>query len=92
MSSTQRVFVSGRVQGVSFRDWAVREARRHGVTGWVRNLNDGRVELLVSGAEDAVTAMVESIRNGPPGARVDNVTAQPDQADNARGFTRRFTV
>jgi acylphosphatase len=89
---TQRVFVSGRVQGVSFRDWALRAARDHRVTGWVRNLNDGRVELLVTGEDEAVAAMVEQLREGPPGARIDQLAAHPDQPDGAKGFTRRFTT
>lgn len=92
MSVAQRVFVSGRVQGVSYRDWAVKQARANGVTGWVRNLSDGRVEMLLIGEDDGIAAMVEALGTGPTGARVDNVAAQPDQPDNSRGFTKRFTV
>lgn len=68
-----RVEVHGRVQGVGFR-WFVREAaRRRGVAGWVRNRADGIVELEVSGTEPSLRELIAVIREGPPGARVDDV-------------------
>jgi acylphosphatase len=68
-----RLLVSGRVQGVGFR-WFVREAaRQHRLAGWVRNRPDGSVELEASGDDTAFRAFVEDIRQGPPGARVDEV-------------------
>jgi acylphosphatase len=68
-----RVRVTGRVQGVGFRDWTAREARRLGLKGWVRNENDGSVSALVVGAEDAVTTMIERLRKGPRLASVSDV-------------------
>jgi len=68
-----RVLVTGRVQGVGFR-WAVEdEARDAGVTGWVRNLPDGRVEAVFEGEEESVRRMVGFCRRGPAVARVDDV-------------------
>lgn len=89
---TQRIFVSGRVQGVSYRDWTVRTAQRLGLVGWVRNLTDGRVEILAEGEEDAIGKLVDACREGPPLARVDNVSAVPDTDKPCKGFTKRFTV
>ena len=68
-----RLVVSGRVQGVGFR-WFVREAaRQHRLAGWVRNRSDGSVELEASGDDARFRAFIETIRQGPPGARVDEV-------------------
>ncbi len=67
------VFVSGRVQGVFFRYETRQHARRVGVTGWVRNLPDGRVEAVFEGEKEAVDYMIEFCRRGPPAARVEKV-------------------
>lgn len=68
-----RLQIHGRVQGVGFR-WFVREAaRRRGIAGWVRNRADGSVELEVSGNEASVRDLIAALREGPPGARVDEV-------------------
>jgi acylphosphatase len=68
------VFVSGRVQGVFFRQNTKQQADALGVLGWVRNLPDGRVEAVFEGEEEAVAALVEFSRRGPPHAKVENVT------------------
>ncbi|MCP4007749.1 MAG: acylphosphatase [bacterium] len=73
---TQRrvhVFVSGRVQGVFYRGSTEREARRLGVTGWVRNLPDGRVEVLIEGLAGAVEEALGFVRRGSQFSRVDRV-------------------
>ena len=67
------VFVSGRVQGVSFRWYTQRKAQDLGVTGWVRNLWDGRVEAIFEGGEKAVQQAVNWCHVGAPSARVDRV-------------------
>ncbi len=67
------VYVSGLVQGVAFRYSAVRQAKHLGITGWVKNLRDGRVELLLEGEEHAVLQMVEWCQHGPPSARITDV-------------------
>jgi len=68
--------VSGRVQGVFFRSETQDEALRHGLTGWVRNLPEGRVEAVFEGDKDKVDRLIEFCRRGPPGARVSRVDVQ----------------
>jgi len=67
------VYISGRVQGVFFRAWTEDEAVKRGLTGWVRNLADGRVEALFEGDREAVEDMVKACWRGPHGAKVTNV-------------------
>jgi acylphosphatase len=68
-----RVVVSGRVQGVAYRQSAAEEAQRLGVCGWVRNLPDGRVEVVAEGERPAIEALVAWCRRGPRLARVDDI-------------------
>ena len=84
-------YVSGRVQGVGFR-WHVREAAlRYDVRGDVRNLPDGRVEFRARGAPANVEKLIDSIRQGPPGARVDDVEMREwDAPAELSGFQVRF--
>ena len=77
MAVARRVVISGRVQGVFFRDSARREAERAGVTGWVRNCGDGTVEAWLEGDEDAVERVVRWCRQGPSGAEVTGVDVEP---------------
>ncbi len=69
------LLVSGIVQGVSFRYYTVEEARRVGVSGWVRNLADGRVEVEAEGDRVALEWLLAFCRRGPPAAQVDDVEA-----------------
>lgn len=80
------VIVSGRVQGVFFRDTCQREARAAGVRGWVRNRPDGTVEALFEGEPQAVEQMVAWARSGPPQAAVTGVEVTSVPASNATGF------
>jgi acylphosphatase len=68
--------VSGRVQGVFFRQATADEARRLGLDGWVRNLPDGRVEAEAEGARASLEALLAFCRRGPPAARVDEVEVE----------------
>jgi acylphosphatase len=70
------LLVSGRVQGVFFRSSAARTARRLGLSGWVRNLFDGRVEAVFEGDERAVAQAVDWARTGPEGAHVVDVSVE----------------
>jgi acylphosphatase len=74
MNARAHVFVSGRVQGVFFRQNTKRQAQSQGVKGWVRNLDDSRVEAIFEGEESAVKALVGYCREGPKGASVTNIT------------------
>jgi acylphosphatase len=65
----KHVWIAGRVQNVWFRDACRREAERVGVTGWVQNLADGRVEAVFEGEQSAVESMVAWCHDGPPRAR-----------------------
>ena len=82
-----RVVVSGRVQGVFFRDSCRREAAGRGVAGEVRNLPDGTVQAVFEGPSDAVEAMVGWARRGPSGAVVDDVRVTEETPEGVRGFT-----
>ncbi len=69
----KRIFVSGRVQGVYFRDGLRTAAEEEGVSGWTRNLPDRRVEAVLEGDLQAVLQVIEWSRQGPPSARVEKV-------------------
>jgi len=73
MDVRAHVFVEGFVQGVSYRWWAQREAERLGLTGWVRNLTDGRVEIVAEGSEDQVNQLIELIKQGPRFSKVEKI-------------------
>ena len=88
MRVARRFVVSGRVQGVGFRWFTQEAASREGVTGWVRNLSDGRVEALLEGEAEAVVRVERALRAGPRGARVDDVSVD----DEEPGGYRRFTI
>ena len=75
------VLIRGRVQGVGFRAWAEVTALERGLQGWVRNRRDGAVEALFSGLEDAVLAMIDDCRAGPPAARVDLIDQREAAAE-----------
>ncbi len=82
------VRITGRVQGVCFRDWTRGEAERQGVAGWVRNEPDGSVRALFVGPRDRVSAVIERCRQGPPAARVSDVETEevppPGDVDDFR--------
>lgn len=84
-----RVFVDGRVQGVGYRAGAAREAMRLGVTGYARNLPDGRVEAVYEGPQPAVDDMLTWTRRGPVSARVDSMDIHDEQPKGERGFSTR---
>jgi acylphosphatase len=88
---TQRLLIQGRVQGVWFRESMRREAERLGVTGWVRNTPDGEVEAVVQGPAEAVDALIEWARSGPPMARVDGIEIEAiERHDPLNEFEKRI--
>lgn len=68
--------VAGRVQGVGFRIWTRDEARRLGLSGWVRNEADGSVMVLAAGSSAALAALVDRLRKGPSGSHVDGLVSE----------------
>ena len=81
--------VSGLVQGVWFRAWTREQALKLGLTGWVRNLPDGRVETLAQGGDDALQSFRNLLRKGPPLSDVRAVECLPAEADPLADFTIR---
>lgn len=69
--------ISGVVQGVGYRRWVEREADRRGISGWVRNRDDGTVEAVIAGGETAVQAFLAAARRGPHGAIVSTIETAP---------------
>lgn len=91
--TARRVVIAGRVQGVGYRDWMVREATRLGVHGWVRNRRvDDTVEALVAGEEAAVQALLSACRRGPPAAHVTSITEDFADPPETPGFHRLPTA
>ncbi len=85
----RRVVVTGRVQGVFFRDGCVSEAHRLGVRGWVLNRNDGRVEAVFEGDPAAVEEIIEWARTGPAQAYVTSIEVVDEQPVDERDFQIR---
>jgi acylphosphatase len=84
------VWVSGQVQGVFFRHETRQRARAEGLSGWVRNLPDGRVEAVFEGPEETVEEMVRWCRRGPDGADVGRVEVRREDPEGISGFDVRF--
>lgn len=87
-----RLVITGRVQGVGFRAWTRREARRRALRGWVRNRSDGSVEALLIGDEAAIEAMAEACHEGPGFAEVTAVDRFAAADDGSADFSERATL
>jgi acylphosphatase len=83
------VFVSGTVQGVSYRANTREAARDRGVDGWVRNLEDGRVEAVFEGEKEKVVGMIEWCRTGSQAANVESVEHDTEEPEGLEGFEVR---
>lgn len=86
----KRFFVSGMVQGVGYRLFAARIAERLSITGWVKNLGDGRVEAYAIGSAKALKDFRRQLERGPAGATVDDVCEE--QAEVDQQFESRFAI
>ncbi|MBS1263293.1 MAG: Acylphosphatase [Methanonatronarchaeales archaeon] len=84
------VFVSGRVQGVFYRAGTRERARELGVSGWVRNLPDGRVEAVFEGEGSKVDEMLKWCRDGSAAARVETVEVEREEPKGLKGFEVRY--
>jgi len=89
MTVRKRVLVSGRVQGVFFRDTCRRIASEAGVAGWASNLPDGRVEVVLEGAPGSVDAVVRWCHEGTPYASVESIEVTEEEPAGASGFSIR---
>ncbi len=87
-----RLRIEGYVQAVGFRNYAIVEARRIGLDGWVRNRADGTVETLVSGDTKDVERFVAAMMRGPDGSKVANVELHKAEPPAEKGFRRRPSV
>ena len=85
----KRIRVIGRVQGVFFRAWTRDEAQTLGIDGWVRNCSDGSVEAQLEGDQEAIEELVDLMREGPPGARVEGVEVEESDPEGLSGFEVR---
>lgn len=89
MTAAYRYLVRGRVQGVGYRYYAMRAADALGITGFVRNLVDGRVEVVGEGPEEVLAEFEQRLRQGPAFASVDAVDRTPIERRGDRGFQVR---
>lgn len=87
-----RVLISGRVQGVFFRDWTVKTAIKNGINGWVRNRSDGSVEALFVGENNGVDLMVKECQIGPTSAKVEKIEITNAIGIVKDGFEQKPTV
>ncbi len=87
--SAVRIVVEGRVQGVGYRAFVVEEAATRGLTGWVRNLRDGSVEMVLSGSEADIENMIAACRKGPRFASVTSVRSSPAPDEGWPDFRKR---
>lgn len=92
MTIARSIRISGHVQGVFFREWTVRVAHTHQVTGWVRNRSDGSVEIYAAGEPAQMDRFIAEVRTGSPASRVDEVRIEPAELETVSGFMRRSSV
>ena len=91
MKSTVHVVISGRVQGVWFRANTKQKAEQLGVTGWVKNTADGKVEALFEGDKKHIQEMIDWCHQGPPSAQIDHVEITEQSASNGfDGFSIKY--
>lgn len=87
--TAKRLIVRGRVQGVFYRNWTIEQARALGLTGWVRNLRSGEVEIFANGADADVAELIQRCRRGPPAAVVEGVDVSDAAPEPLDRFEKR---
>ncbi|HEY1613052.1 MAG TPA: acylphosphatase [Rhizomicrobium sp.] len=90
--TTLRLRIEGFVQAVGYRNFAISEAKKLGLDGWIRNRSDGTVEVLASGPTKVVESFVTACMRGPEGSRVKDVELHKAEPPTERGFHRRPSV
>ncbi|MBP8591309.1 acylphosphatase [Candidatus Shapirobacteria bacterium] len=90
--SSVHLFVSGRVQGVGFRMFTKIKAENFGLSGWVRNLKDGRVEATLVGPEEKIEEMLSWLKHGPPLAEVEEVKIEEKKTVKEDPFSGQFEI
>ncbi len=88
----RHIIITGRVQGVGYRDWLVQQARRLGLAGWVRNAGADTVEALIAGDPAAVEECLHACRLGPPAAAVHTIVDRIADPPEEPGFIKRASV
>lgn len=87
------IYVEGRVQGVGYRANTRRFASQLGLSGWARNLRDGRVEIVAEGDEELIDRLIQWCKRGPTGAYVTRVNAEKmEPTGEFSGFTIKYTI
>lgn len=85
------ILVSGKVQGVGFRSYVVHTAHKLGLTGWVRNVHNNKVEAVAEGLPDVLAHFIEAVRTGPRASRVDDLQINWEELlENYEQFEMRF--
>lgn len=90
--SRARVFIYGQIQNVGFRAKAVKKANQLGISGWIRNRNDGRVESLVVGKAEKVEKLLDWFENGPSPANVEKVDVVTKENISYNPFEDKFKI
>ena len=86
MKKSVRLYIDGNVQGVFFRGFVKENAERHNVKGFVRNLEDGRVEVFLEGDVDSVNKMIEICKKGPKHSQIRNIEIKEERFQDFRVF------
>jgi acylphosphatase len=86
------LLITGRVQGVGFRDWLIQEATARGLTGWVRNVNRDKVEAVICGPDEAIEHCVQHCWRGPVSAKVNDISITATTPPGTPGFTRHSSI
>jgi len=86
MKKSVRLYINGTVQGVFFRIFVKENAERYNVKGFIRNLEDGRIEVFLEGDVDRVNKMIDICKKGPKHAQIRNVEIKPERFQNFRTF------
>ncbi len=87
----KHIFITGRVQGVGFRHFTRKNAENLGVTGWVKNLSDGRVEAVFQGSEEQIEELIQRCKKGPVASYVQNIEVEKDSGEeDYKNFSVEF--